>query len=126
MNARPSGRPALLAGLSLALGLFGLRWGLPSRARLERVLPPGLDNPDDRQRLAEVKTAGRPMLRGRRRTHGLCAHNVQRAFGNCAVSNSKCGADGKTDGAAVLAACSSQFQAYESCAIAHMDAGGGG
>ena len=46
MNARSPYWPALLAGLALALGLCGLRWGLPSRGRLERVLPPGLDTPE--------------------------------------------------------------------------------
>lgn len=53
MNARSPYWPALLAGLALALGLCGLRWGLPSRARLERVLPPGLDTPAFRARLME-------------------------------------------------------------------------
>jgi len=44
-------RPALLAGLALALGLWGLRWGLPSRERIQRVLPPGADTPEFRARL---------------------------------------------------------------------------
>lgn len=54
MNARSPFWTALIAALGLALGLFGLRWGLPSRARLERVLPPGLDTPQARGRLIEA------------------------------------------------------------------------
>jgi hypothetical protein len=42
VNARSPFWPALLGGLALGLGLFGLRWGLPSRARLDRVMPPAL------------------------------------------------------------------------------------
>jgi hypothetical protein len=44
-------RPALLAGLGLALGLWGIRWGLPSRARLEKVLPPGARTPHYQEHL---------------------------------------------------------------------------
>jgi hypothetical protein len=53
MNARSPGWPALIFGLGLALGLCGIRWGLPSRARLDRVLPPGLDTPEFHRRLME-------------------------------------------------------------------------
>jgi hypothetical protein len=53
MNARSPRWPALIAGLALALGLCGIRWGLPSRARLERVLPPAADTPEFRARLMQ-------------------------------------------------------------------------
>ena len=53
MNARSPLWPGLLVGLGLALGLCGIRWGLPSRARLDRVTAPGLDTPEFRQRLIE-------------------------------------------------------------------------
>lgn len=51
MSERRLLRPALLAGLALTLGLWGLHWGLPSRARLERVLPPGARTPEFQARL---------------------------------------------------------------------------
>ncbi|MBI2790057.1 MAG: hypothetical protein HYX59_15405 [Elusimicrobia bacterium] len=38
--------------LGLALGLWGIRWGLPGPERLARVLPPGLDGPAFQQELA--------------------------------------------------------------------------
>jgi hypothetical protein len=39
--------------LALGLGLWGIRWGLPSRERLARVMPPGLDGPGFQQELAD-------------------------------------------------------------------------
>lgn len=48
-------RKPLYAGvvlLGLALGLWGIRWGLPGPERLARVLPPGLDGPAFQQELA--------------------------------------------------------------------------
>lgn len=53
MNARSPVWPALLCALALGLGLYGLHWGLPSRARLDRVLPPGLDTPQFRTELMD-------------------------------------------------------------------------
>ena len=53
MNARSPLWPGLIAGLALALGLCGIRWGLPSRERLERVTPPGLSTPEYRQKLMD-------------------------------------------------------------------------
>ncbi|MFI5360583.1 MAG: hypothetical protein ACHQ49_01335 [Elusimicrobiota bacterium] len=53
MNARSPWWTALVVGLALALGLCGLRWGLPSRERLDRVLPPGADTPEFRQELMD-------------------------------------------------------------------------
>lgn len=45
-------RPWMLpAALALAFGGWGMGWQLPSKDRLERVFPPGLDSPDFRQRL---------------------------------------------------------------------------
>jgi len=54
VNGRSPRWTAAIAALSLAIGLFGLRWGLPSRARLERVLAPGLDTPESHARLIEA------------------------------------------------------------------------
>ena len=53
MSVRAPGWPALICGLGLALGLCGVHWGLPSRARLDRVIPPGLDTPEFRRQLME-------------------------------------------------------------------------
>ena len=53
MSARSRLWPALLAGMGVALGLCGVHWGLPSRARLDRVMPPGSDTPELRQHLME-------------------------------------------------------------------------
>jgi len=50
------GRRALAPGialLGLALGLWGIRWGLPGPERLARIMPPGLDGPAFHQTLAE-------------------------------------------------------------------------
>lgn len=43
-----------LAGVGLLLGLWGIRWGLPSAERTRRVLPPGLDTPAFHQRLTDT------------------------------------------------------------------------
>ena len=43
--------------LALSLGLWGIRWGLPSSERLARVAPPGLDGPEFRRVLAESWSA---------------------------------------------------------------------
>lgn len=51
MRQRRLLRPAVLAALALALGLWGIRWGLPSRERLERVLPPGARTPEYQAKL---------------------------------------------------------------------------
>ncbi|MBI2385857.1 MAG: hypothetical protein HYV14_07575 [Elusimicrobia bacterium] len=54
------GRKAPAAGvvlLGLALGLWGIRWGLPGPERLGRVLPPGLDGPAFHQELASSWSA---------------------------------------------------------------------
>jgi hypothetical protein len=48
---------AAVALLALALGLWGIRWGLPSAARLARVMPPGLDGPVFRGELASSWSA---------------------------------------------------------------------
>jgi hypothetical protein len=40
------------AVLALGLGLWGLSWGLPSRAVLDQVLPPGLDTPQFLEQLS--------------------------------------------------------------------------
>ncbi len=37
------------------------------------------------------------------------------SFGNCQVSNKKCTSSNTTDGAATLAACKTQFDAYTTC-----------
>lgn len=42
-----------MISLGLFLGLWGIRWGLPGRERLARVMPPGLDGPEFLQRLAD-------------------------------------------------------------------------
>lgn len=39
--------------LGLLLGLWGIRWGLPGPERLSRIMPPGLDSPPFRARLAD-------------------------------------------------------------------------
>lgn len=44
-------RTALIL-LGAAVGMWGLRWGLPDRARLDRVLAPGMDTPALHERLA--------------------------------------------------------------------------
>lgn len=49
---RKAAAPALVL-LGLALGLWGIRWGLPGPQRLARVMPPGLDGPAFRQELAD-------------------------------------------------------------------------
>ena len=41
-----TGARVLLAAFGLALGGWGLGWGLPSRERLDLVMPPGLAGPD--------------------------------------------------------------------------------
>jgi hypothetical protein len=54
------GRKAPAAGivlLGLALGLWGIRWGLPGPGRLARVLPPGLDGAVFHQELASSWSA---------------------------------------------------------------------
>lgn len=56
MNARSPIWPALLCAPALALGLCGIHWGLPSRARLDRVLPPGLESAEFRQSLLDSWT----------------------------------------------------------------------
>lgn len=53
MVSRKMALGAGLAALGLALGLWGIRWGLPNRAKLARVLPPGLDNPQFHQELMD-------------------------------------------------------------------------
>jgi hypothetical protein len=42
-----------VVALGLLLGLWGLRWGLPDRARLDRVLAPGSDGPALHEALAQ-------------------------------------------------------------------------
>lgn len=49
MKDRPRVALVLLGAL---IGFWGLRWGLPDRARLERILPPGLDGLALHERLA--------------------------------------------------------------------------
>ncbi len=44
---------AALVVLGLTLGLYGIRWGLPSPERLARVMPPGLDGPAFQKELAD-------------------------------------------------------------------------
>ncbi len=53
MNARSPIWPALLSGLALALGLCGIRWGLPSRARRDLVMPLGSQTAAYQQKLIE-------------------------------------------------------------------------
>lgn len=53
MLSRRTALGAGLAALGLALGLWGIGWGLPDRAKLARVLPPGLDNPQFHQELVD-------------------------------------------------------------------------
>jgi hypothetical protein len=55
-----------------------------------------------------------------------CGSKYQ-AFGDCAIANVKCGADGKTDSNALAMSCQSQEAAYLQCVLANPgDAGGGG
>ncbi|MBI4062099.1 MAG: hypothetical protein HY403_11810 [Elusimicrobia bacterium] len=44
---------AALTFLGLALGLWGIRWGLPGPQRLARVMPPGLDAPAFHEELTD-------------------------------------------------------------------------
>ncbi|MDD5301857.1 MAG: hypothetical protein PHS14_02005 [Elusimicrobia bacterium] len=53
---RKAAAPALVL-LGLALGLWGIRWGLPGPQRLARVLPPGLDGPAFQKELADSWSA---------------------------------------------------------------------
>ena len=54
--SRKTVAPALIL-LGLVLGLWGIRWGLPGAARLARVMPPGLDGPEFRAKLADSWSA---------------------------------------------------------------------
>ena len=53
----PKSLVAALVFLGLFLGLWGIRWGLPARARLERMLPPGLESPAFHRALADSWSA---------------------------------------------------------------------
>ncbi len=49
MRDRP--RTALIV-LGVIMGLWGLRWGLPDRARIDRILVPGMDGPALHERMS--------------------------------------------------------------------------
>ncbi|MBI5245167.1 MAG: hypothetical protein HY922_16005 [Elusimicrobia bacterium] len=50
---RPAVEILALAALTLAFGLWGIGWDLPSKERLDWVLPPGLDGPQFHRSLQE-------------------------------------------------------------------------